>query len=57
MKVKCINNDNGFENFITVGNIYTVIHVDIQTSSYIITHDKGKGMLPINCFEILTEVL
>lgn len=53
MKIKCIRNDNGFDRFLTVGKVYEVLEIWLEDSCYVLYHDKGKGMLPINYFEII----
>jgi|LGOV01.1.fsa_nt_gb hypothetical protein len=55
MKVKCIRNDYGFDKFLTVGKVYEVITTLLTNKTYVLYHDKGKGMSPINYFEILKE--
>ena len=56
MEIKCIRNDNGFDKFLTVGKVYDVVEISLVDSSYVLYHDKGKGMAPINYFEIIEEV-
>ena len=55
MKVKCIRNDNGFNRFLTIGKIYEIVEIFPPDSAYVLLHDKGKGMAPINYFDVIKE--
>ena len=54
MKVKCIEND-GWNNFLTIGKFYEVIDEDIYC--YKVINDRGiEDRLPKRWFKLLSEI-